>query len=200
MTPPINEAGRKSLFNRLEKLGLDRVKSDLVQTGGMREVGGSLDVRELAWEWVRMKEAEASAASKQQVTGQASSLISETRLAELRALNSSRFDFTKLIRLCEEINTAFAEGCYFATAMLTRAVLDHVPPIFDKTSFDDVANQYGAKAFKQAMQHLQNASRSVADGHLHQQIRERETLPTAQQVNCGQQLDMLLGEIARIVP
>lgn len=49
-----------------------------------------------------------------------------------------------------------------------------------------------------AMQHLQSASRNVADGHLHQQIRKSETLPTAQQVNCGQQLDVLLSEIVRM--
>jgi hypothetical protein len=125
-------------------------------------------------------------------------MISELRLDEWRALRSSRFDFRKLIRLCEEINTAYGEGCYFATAMLTRGLLDHVPPIFDKTSFDEVCSQYGGKSFKEAMQHLQNASRSVADGHLHQQMRKSETVPTAQQVNCGQQLDVLLAEIVRI--
>jgi hypothetical protein len=198
MTPPIDNAGRKSLFARLEKLGLDRVKADLLQHSGRREVGGAPDVRELAWEWVRMKESEVSAAVKQRLPAGALPLISEMRLDELRALRSSRFDFRKLIRLCEEINTAYGEGCYFATAMLTRGLLDHVPPIFDKTSFDEVCSQYGGKSFKEAMQHLQNASRSVADGHLHQQMRKSETVPTAQQVNCGQQLDVLLAEIVRI--
>ena len=67
--------------------------------------------------------------------------------------------------------------------MLIRTVLDHVPPIFGKKNFDEVANNYGGKSFKGAMQHLQNAARNVADGHLHQQIRKSETLPTAQQVN-----------------
>jgi hypothetical protein len=31
-------------------------------------------------------------------------------------------------------------------------------------------------------------------------IRDSETLPTAQQMNCGQQLDVLLSEIVRITP
>jgi hypothetical protein len=125
-------------------------------------------------------------------------LISEDRLSELRALTSPDFDFKKLVRLCEELNTAFQEECYFATAMLTRGLLDHVPPIFGKKNFDEVANNYGGKSFKGTMQHLQNASRNVADGHLHQQIRKSETLPTVQQVNCGQQLDALLEEIVRL--
>jgi len=41
---------------------------------------------------------------------------------------SPDFDFRKLVRLSEEINKAYSEGCYFATAMLTRGLLDHVPP------------------------------------------------------------------------
>src|SRR4051794_14160212 len=56
MTSTITEAGRKARFDRWEQMGLDRVKADLVQTGGTREVGGSSEVRNLAWEWVRMKE------------------------------------------------------------------------------------------------------------------------------------------------
>jgi len=199
MTPPIDEAGRKARFERWEKLGLDRVKGDLVQTGGIREVGGSPEVRELAWEWVRLKEAEAGALA-QRARGHPLTLISETRLAELGALSSSQFDFRKLIRLCEEINTAYGQGCYFATAMLTRGVLDHVPPIFGKASFKELANNYGGggKSFKETMDHLENAARNVADAHLHMPIRKSEALPTAQQVNFSAALDVLLSEILRI--
>jgi len=123
-----------------------------------------------------------------------------SRLAELRQVISVRFDFRKLIRLCEEINVTYRDGCYLATAMLTRALLDHVPPLFGKSSFGEVANQYGGSSFKGTMQHLDSASRKVADALLHQQIRKSETLPTAQQVDCGQQLDALLAEIVRIKP
>jgi hypothetical protein len=127
-------------------------------------------------------------------------VVADSRLAELRALAHVGFDFKKLIRLCEEMNTAYKAGCYFATAMLTRGLLDHVPPLFGKTSFSEVANNYsgGGKSFKEAMHHLENAARKVADAHLHMLIRNSETLPAAQQVNCGQQLDVLLSEIVRI--
>jgi hypothetical protein len=108
------------------------------------------------------------------------------------------FDFRKLIQLCEEINKAYKDGCYFATAM--RGLLDHVPHVFGFKIFSEVANNYagGGKSFKETMHHLENASRKVADAHLHMPIRKSETLPTAQQVNCGQQLDVLLSEIVRI--
>jgi hypothetical protein len=200
MRATINDEGRKARFEYWEKLGVDRVKSDLVHTGGIRDVGGPPEVRQLAWEWVRMKEAEATPAAKQQGPGAVLTVISETRLAQLRALSSTRFDFKKLIRLCEEINTAYSAECYFATAMLTRGLLDHVPPIFGKNTFSEVANNYagGGKSFKETMHHLENAARKIADTHLHMPIRNSETLPVAQQVNFAAQLDVLLSEIVRI--
>jgi hypothetical protein len=126
-------------------------------------------------------------------------IIAESRLRELRKLVSSDFDFRKLIRLCEEINSSYAAGNYFATAMLTRGLLDHVPPVFGKKTFAEVVNNYGAKSFKGTMQHLDSGIRNVADGHLHGQIRKKETLPEPQQVDFRAGLDVLLGEIARII-
>jgi hypothetical protein len=201
MTTPISDAGRKARFDRWEEFGLDRVKADLVHNGGRGEIGGTNDVRELAWEWVRMKEAEIAAATKQSSLETPLSLISETRVDELRALTSVQFDFSRLIRLCEEINTAYGQKCYFATAMLTRGLLGHVPPVFGKTTFNEVANNYGhgGKSFKETMQHLENAARKVADAHLHMPIRNSEMLPVAQQVNCASQLDVLLSEIVRLM-
>jgi hypothetical protein len=126
--------------------------------------------------------------------------IADSRLAELRKLTSAQFDFKKLVRLCEEINTAYGQKCYFATAMLIRGLLDHLPPIFGKATFSEVANNYagGGKSFKETMQHLENAARKVADAHLHMPIRKSETLPAPQQVNFAAQLDVLLSEIVRL--
>ena len=127
-------------------------------------------------------------------------LIAESRLDELRALTSSQFDFRKLIRLCEELNIASREDCYFSIGMLTRGLLDHVPPVFGVKSFGEVANNYvgGSKSFKDTMLHLDTAAKKIADGLLHTQIRKSETLPTALQVNFAPALDLLLGEIVRI--
>src|SRR6266496_5278473 len=51
-------------------------------------------------------------------------IVAESRLVEMRSLVSDDFDFRKLVRMCEEINLAYGEQCYFATAMLTRGLLD----------------------------------------------------------------------------
>jgi hypothetical protein len=119
----------------------------------------------------------------------------------LRELASSEFDFQKLVRLCEELNSSYDNGNYYATAMLTRGVLDHVPPLFGHKTFAEVANNYsgGGRSFKEAMQHLEGAARKISDGHLHMPIRKSETLPTPQQIYCGSQIDVLLAEIVRIM-
>jgi hypothetical protein len=81
----------------------------------------------------------------------------------LRSLVSTDFDFRKLIRLCEEINSAYGQECYYATAMLVRGLLNHVPPVFGFQVFSEVANNYagGGRSFKETMHHLENASRSL---------------------------------------
>src|SRR5260370_11441808 len=43
-------------FEQWEKLGVNRVKSDLENTGGVREIGGPQEVRDLAWTCVQMNQ------------------------------------------------------------------------------------------------------------------------------------------------
>ena len=129
-----------------------------------------------------------------------SAYVNTGRIEELRALSHQQFDLARLIRLCEELNVCFKHECYFAVAMLTRAVLDHVPPIFGFTSFSQIANNYaGAKSFKELMQHLENSSRKIADAHLHGHIRNKEILPNKTQVNFSNDVDVLLAEIVRFL-
>jgi hypothetical protein len=61
----ISEEGRRTCFERWETLGLGQVKADL-ENGGWQVVGGPPAVQKLAWEWVRMKEAEKAAAASPQ--------------------------------------------------------------------------------------------------------------------------------------
>jgi hypothetical protein len=119
------------------------------------------------------------------------------RLAELRAVKVAAWDLTRLIRLCEELNTAHANECFMSMAMLGRTILDHVPPLFGKKNFGEVASNYGPASFKGSMQSLQTSLRHIADAHLHIQIRSKETLPTGTQVDFHKDLDVLLGEIVR---
>ena len=125
--------------------------------------------------------------------------VADARLAEIRTIRSAPHDLRRLIRLCEELNVAYAEGCYLATIMLTRALQDHVPPIFGVRTFAELASNHDGRSFKQAMQRLESSARKIADAHLHQAIRPSETLPVAQQVNFAAEVDVLLAEIVRLL-
>lgn len=126
--------------------------------------------------------------------------IDKERMRELRKIISPDYDLSRLIRICAEINSNFSAKNYISTILLVRALLDHVAPIFSFKVFIEVANNFnGSKSLKDSLQHLENSSRKIADGHLHTPIRKKEVLPTAAQVNFSQDLDVLLGEIVRIL-
>jgi DNA-binding Lrp family transcriptional regulator len=130
--------------------------------------------------------------------------INEGRLQELKDISSrqSKFDCSKLIKLCEELNSSYSHENYYATAMLTRAIMDHVPPIFGVgiDNFQKVANNYsGTQSFKNAMKGLYSIQKNISDGYLHEHIRNTESLPNATQVNSSQAIDKLLEEIVKIL-
>jgi hypothetical protein len=130
----------------------------------------------------------------------ANAYVDSQRLDELRKIRSDKFDLTKLIQLCEELNRCLDSESYNSMIMLTRAIIDHVPPIFGYTSFSQVANNYsGGKSFRASMQNLENSCRNIADQHLHNQIRKSETVPTFTQVNFHNDLDVLLAEVVRVL-
>ena len=154
-----------------------------------------------------LREAEHKEASTPSVKGAALHhtvpFVSEKRIEALRQLDNPRLDPARLIKLLEETNVAFANDCFMATAMLTRAMVDHVPSVFGLPSFIQVASNASAanKSFKSSMDHLENSLRKIADAHLHLPMRARESVPERQQVVGFQgDLDVLLGEVIRLLP
>ncbi len=123
--------------------------------------------------------------------------VNKSRIQSLKNLKNT-FDLSKLIKLCEELNLAFSNESYLSVTMLTRAVLDHVPPLFGFKNFSQVASNYGPKSFKDSMFNLNNSSRKIADAYLHNPIRKKESLPNSTQVDFSNDLDLLLAEIIRI--
>jgi hypothetical protein len=126
------------------------------------------------------------------------SYVHSLRIAEVVAASSIKWDMRRLVRLCEELNSASDQGCHMSVAMLVRSITDHVPPIFGMKSFSEVANNHGGKSFRDHMGHLNESLRKVADKYLHAQIRPSEGLPTSVQVDFRSALDSLLEEVVRI--
>ncbi len=131
--------------------------------------------------------------------GNSDHYVDPNRIAELKALTSVQFDLIKLIRLCEELNSSYNNNNYLSVIMLVRTILDHIPPLFGFKTFVEVANNYGGKSMKKSLQNLQNSSRNIADAHLHETIRSKETLPHKTQVDFRNDLDVLLSEIVRLL-
>jgi len=126
--------------------------------------------------------------------------VALSRLEELKLLKSDEFDFARLIEMCRELNVAHSGRSHMAIAMLVRAILDHVPPVFGCRTFSEVANNYsGGRSFSQLAKRLQETARVIADMNLHNPIGVKEPLPSFQQVNCASELDCLLAEIVRVV-
>jgi len=126
--------------------------------------------------------------------------VDPERLSQLKSIKSTIYDLSRLICLCEELDIAYTQECYHAVAMLTRSILDHIPPIFNAKSFAEVANNYsGGRSFKEIAQHLEKSSRKVGDAHLHTQIRAKESLPNQTQVDVRQALDVILAEVIRVL-
>ena len=100
-----------------------------------------------------------------------------------------------------ELNRAYAAHSYMSCIYLIRAILDHVPPILGFASFNEVANNYagGGRSFRESMQHLQSASRKIADANLHSPIRSVETIPNRTQVEFRADMDVLLSEVVRVL-
>lgn len=127
-------------------------------------------------------------------------IINPNRIKELKEVKNNKFDLKRLIKLCEEMNIAVFNDSTLSIAMLTRAILDHVPPIFNCKNFSEVANNYnGGKSFKELMERLENSSRKIGDRHLHNKIGKSEVLPNITQVNSDKELDVLLSEIIKIL-
>ena len=126
--------------------------------------------------------------------------IDGTRIKELINISNKNYNLSKLIQILTELNTCYQKNCYISVILLTRALIDHVSPIFNCKNFSEVANNYaGSKSFKESMQHLENSSRKIADQYLHCQIRKSETLPNKTQINFSNDIDVLLSEIVRVI-
>jgi site-specific recombinase XerD len=127
--------------------------------------------------------------------------VDPEQIDRLRQIECDDFDLAKLIRLCEELNGCYAKEWYYAAAILQRAILDHVPPIFDPSyeKFTDVVEKYNWRAFKRQMDHLQKFARDTANDAVHGRIRSSEVLLNKTQFDTRIPLSTLLNEIIRLL-
>lgn len=102
-------------------------------------------------------------------------------LIQLKAVQGARLDLTKLVKMCEELNDAYARGNFISSALLLRAVMNHVPPVFGATTFSEVVAHAG-RSVKAILARLNEEARPIADLHTHFLMRANEHLPTKNQL------------------
>jgi hypothetical protein len=128
-------------------------------------------------------------------SGSTDIFVESSVIADLRQSHNSKYDLAKVVRFCEELNSAFASGNYLASCLLIRALLNHIPPVFGHTTFQQVVSQ-SPKSVKELLKPLEEISRDVADLHTHSLIRHKESLPTKSQIAPFKaSLEVLLHEI-----
>lgn len=125
--------------------------------------------------------------------------IDKNTLLRLKKIQNKNFDLSKLILLCAELDDNYSLEHYNSSAMLLRAIVDHIPPIFGKVNFEDVCSQYGSKSFKDIVRPLNETAKKIADVYLHSQISKKVLATTKTQVDFQANLDTLLNEAAAIL-
>jgi hypothetical protein len=102
-------------------------------------------------------------------------------LLRLKAVQGARLDPGKLVKMCEELNDAYARGNYISSALLLRAIINHVPSVFGASTFSEVVSQSG-RSIKAILARLNDDARPIADLHTHILMRQTEHLPTKNQL------------------
>jgi hypothetical protein len=107
--------------------------------------------------------------------------LSSEVLLMLKAQSATRLDPAKLVRMCEELNDAYGRANYISAALLLRAIINHVPPVFGVESFSEVVAQ-SSRSIKAILRRLNEDARPIADLHAHLLMRRNEQLPTKHQL------------------
>ncbi len=133
------------------------------------------------------------------VTAGRNTYIGRFTLLRLTKIDNKDFDLSKLISLCKELDDNYSLENYHSCAMLLRAIVDHIPPIFDKINFDSVCAQHGSRSFKDIVKPLNETAKKIGHNYLHEQINKKVLVATETQVNFQANLDTLLNEAASIL-
>jgi hypothetical protein len=122
-------------------------------------------------------------------------IVDPDLISKIEQSNGSRLNVVHLVRVLREINSSLAHGNVVATALLMRAVLNHVPPVWGHQNFDRVVASVG-RSLKDSYMHLEDGLRKIADFHTHKRIDETDTYPSRAQVEPFKpQFELLLQNV-----
>jgi hypothetical protein len=121
--------------------------------------------------------------------------VSPSIIDRLASARGGSFDAKKLTGYCRELNSSYYHGNIVACLLLVRTILNHVPPLFGQSNFDQVAASV-SRSHKETFAHLQSGLRKLADLYAHKPIRQHEEYPTRLQIDPYKaQVEVLLQEV-----
>lgn len=121
--------------------------------------------------------------------------VSEELIAELSNSELPTLDLSKTRGMCEELNACYERDNFIACALLIRAIMSRVPPVFGQQTFEQVAAN-APRSVKKALTAMEETARAISDLHNHAVMRAREPLPTRCQIEPFRaNMEVLLQEI-----
>jgi hypothetical protein len=127
----------------------------------------------------------------------AGSYIDPRVMAKIQAKEENgQFDWSKLLRLIDEVNGSYRHGNVYAVHTLLRAILDHVPPLFGCANFAGVVSNYHWGQTDKAYMRKLLDFRLQADDVLHRQISVRQDLLSLEDLPPRAWINRLLEECA----
>lgn len=124
--------------------------------------------------------------------------ISTDHIYRLKKITNKDFDLSRLIRYCEQINDNYASGNFESVAFLSRALIQHIPPVFGQPNFESVGSQTSSgkdTSFKKSCIHLQNSLKHIVDDLIHAPITKRQIPISSEETDFSQDLNRLIREI-----
>lgn len=125
--------------------------------------------------------------------------VHQDKIESLRSVKQTKFDLTKLVGFCNELNDNYSKGNYLSTSLLLRAIINHIPPIFGHTNFEQVASN-ASKTKKELYEQLEMGTRKIADLHTHILISKNSPYPTIKQLQTYEpNLEVLIDDVIDIL-
>ena len=123
------------------------------------------------------------------------SFVDQRLVEKLSAIKSKKYDVRKLVKYIEELNNSYQCEYYLSSVLLLRAIMNHIPPIFNAANFAQVVAS-SKRSMKAILSTLEDDARPIADLHTHMMIRKNESIPTKNQIEPYKAaLELLLNEI-----
>ena len=127
----------------------------------------------------------------------ADEFVEASLIDRIATLKITQFNLSKLIRFAQELNDNYKRGNYLSCALLIRAIINHVPPIFEQQKFSQVVAN-SSRSVKAMLSPLEEGARKIGDLHTHEIVDDFSTPPTKNQVDPYKpNVEILFQEIER---